>query len=76
VRAHALMALAVTVSSLSLAGAQPTIPPNEMAGRERERFLESPVERFMRPGPYVAPEVVSKPPKASKRRLRQSRQHR
>jgi hypothetical protein len=32
-----------------------------MAGRERERFLQSPVERFMRPGAEVAPPVVEKP---------------
>jgi hypothetical protein len=68
------MALAVTVSSLSLAGAQPTIPPNEMAGRERERFLESPVERFMRPGVEVAPPVVDQSPKAQKQRTRHWRQ--
>jgi hypothetical protein len=55
-----LLALALLISSLSLSGAQ-TVPPNEMAGRERERFLQSPVERFMRPGAEVAPPVVEKP---------------
>jgi hypothetical protein len=56
-----VLAFALLMSSLSLSGAQTTIPPNEMAGRERERFLQSPVERFMRPGPQFAPPVVEKP---------------
>jgi hypothetical protein len=45
-----------------------------MPGRERERFTDSPVERFMRPGPFVAPPVVdtARPSrKTSKRRARQ-----
>ena len=32
---------------IGVAGAAPNIPPSELPGRERERFLESPVERFM-----------------------------
>jgi hypothetical protein len=56
-----------------LAAAQPQIPPSEMPGRERERFTDSPVERFMKPGSYVAPPVVDKVRpgrKPSKRRAR------
>jgi hypothetical protein len=29
-----------------------------MPGRERDRFTDSPVERFMRPGPYQTPPVI------------------
>ena len=60
--ARALLALLIGASSLSLAAAQPRIPPSEMAGRERERFIESPNERFMKPGPYLAPPVVDQAP--------------
>ena len=38
--ARAVVALAVTLSSLSLAGAQPNIPPSELPGRERELVIE------------------------------------
>jgi hypothetical protein len=73
VRARAILALSAMVSSLSLAAAQTAIPPSEMPGRERDRFIESPLERFMRPGPFVQPPVVDKPksrrgdPRRSKR---------
>jgi hypothetical protein len=32
-----------------------------MPGRERDRFTPSPVERFMKPGPYVSAPLVSAP---------------
>ena len=69
-RRQAALTLALMDSSLSLAEAQPKIPANELPGRERERFLESPIERFMRPGPTVAPPVVDVAPPARKRRAR------
>jgi hypothetical protein len=50
---------AVLAASISVAAAAPPIPSSEMPGRERDRFTESPVERFMRPGPYQAPQVVA-----------------
>jgi hypothetical protein len=58
--------------SAPLAAAQPRIPPSEMPGRERERFTDSPVERFMRPGPQAAPPVVdtTRPPRKPKKRTR------
>ena len=31
------------------ASAAPNVPPSELPGRDRQRFLESPVERFMQP---------------------------
>jgi hypothetical protein len=35
------------LGSIGVAGAAPNIPASELPGRERERFMESPVERFM-----------------------------
>jgi hypothetical protein len=47
--------LQATIGVLLAAGisvaAAPPVPSSEMPGRERDRFTESPVERFMRPGP-------------------------
>jgi hypothetical protein len=51
---------AVLVAGTIAATAAPVIPSSELPGRERDRFTESPVERFMRPGPYVAPPVVNR----------------
>ena len=72
-KARVLMTLLGMASSLSVAAAQPQVPPNEMAGRERERFLQSPVERFMKPGPYVAPQVLDTAPKRKRRAKRTPR---
>ena len=53
--------LQATIGVLLAAGisvaAAPPVRSSEMPGRERDRFTESPVERFMRPGPsrVVAP---------------------
>ena len=73
-RAQAALMLALMVSSLSLAEAQPKIPQNELPGRERERFFESPIERFMRPGPTVAPPVVEVAPPTRRHRARRPHQ--
>jgi hypothetical protein len=40
------------------AAAAPAIPSSELPGRERDRFTDSPVERFMRPGSYQAPPLL------------------
>jgi hypothetical protein len=73
VKARAALALTILLAAPTLAGAQ-TIPPSEMAGRERFRFQESPADRFMKPGPYAAPSVVELPPTTTgKRRARPSR---
>ena len=61
--ARPILALAVLVASPILTAAQPQISPSDRAGRERERFIESPVERYMKPGPYVAPPVLDTAPK-------------
>jgi hypothetical protein len=73
VRARAALALALMVSSPLLATAQPNIPASELPGRERERFLESPIERSMRPGATVSPPVVELPKPTRKHRARRPR---
>jgi hypothetical protein len=40
------------------AAAAPLVPSSELPGRERDRFTTSPVERFMRPGPFEPPQVI------------------
>jgi hypothetical protein len=40
------------------AAAAPLVPSSELPGRERDRFTDSPVERFMRPGPFEPPQVI------------------
>lgn len=45
-------------ASLGVAAAAPQVPSSVMPGRERDRFTESPVERFMRPGPVEPPRVL------------------
>jgi hypothetical protein len=45
-------------AGISVAVAAPAIPSSELPGRERDRFTDSPVERFMRPGPYQPPQVI------------------
>ena len=56
-RLHAIVGL-LLAAGVSPAAAAPPIPSSELPGRERDRFTESPVERFMQPGPYQAPPVV------------------
>ena len=55
-----LQAMAVLLFSIgaSVALAAPPVPSSVMPGHERERFTESPVERFMQPGPYQPPQVI------------------
>ena len=45
-------------AGISVAMAAPLIPSSELPGRERDRFTDSPVERFMRPGPFGTPQVI------------------
>jgi hypothetical protein len=54
---HAIVGL-LLAAGVSAAAAAPPIPSSVMPGRERDRFIESPVERFMRPGPYLPPPVI------------------
>jgi hypothetical protein len=54
---YAIIGLLVA-AGISVATAAPPIPSSELPGRERERFTDSPVERFMRPGPFLSPQVI------------------
>jgi hypothetical protein len=54
---HAIVGL-LLAAGISAAPAASPVPSSEMPGRERERFTDSPVERFMRPGPYQTPPVI------------------
>jgi hypothetical protein len=51
------------VANISLAAAAPQIPSSALPGRERDRFTESPVERFMRPTPQQPPPLIELPGK-------------
>jgi hypothetical protein len=50
-RVAGLLLLAATVS----AAAAPNIPPSELPGRDRQRFLEQPLDRFTQPQPKSQP---------------------
>jgi hypothetical protein len=54
---HAITGL-LLAAGLCAAAAAPLVPSSELPGRERERFTVSPVERFMRPGPFEPPQVI------------------
>jgi len=68
-----ISALALLLGAALAAQAQPSIPPSEMPGRERDRFIEKPVEQFMKPGPYVAPPVVKTEPQVRPKRKKHKR---
>jgi hypothetical protein len=54
---HPIVGL-LLAAGISVAAAAPPIPSSELPGRERDRFTDSPVERFMRPGPYQSPPLL------------------
>jgi len=56
---HAIVGL-LLAAGISVAAAAPPVPSSALPGRERDRFTESPVERFMRPGPYETPQVIER----------------
>jgi hypothetical protein len=56
----ASLLLAASVGAAAAAGPQPS--SSSLPGRERDRFTDSPVERFMQPGPYRPPPVVEVSP--------------
>jgi hypothetical protein len=56
-RLRAIAGLLLTMGISVAAAAQP-VPSSVLPGRERDRFTDSPVERFMRPGPYQSPRVI------------------
>jgi hypothetical protein len=55
---RAIAGLLLTLGISAAAAAQP-VPSSVLPGRERDRFTDSPVERFMRPGPYQSPRVIA-----------------
>jgi hypothetical protein len=70
----ALLLIAGTIAGLAMVNAAPNIPPGDMPGRERERFMPSPVDRFT--DPFVSPRQAEplyrwceeKAPKRTKRK--------
>jgi hypothetical protein len=74
VRMTSFLLIAGTFASVVVASAAPNIPPGEMPGRERERFMPSPVDRFT--DPYAQPRQAEplyrwcdeKPQKRAKRK--------
>jgi hypothetical protein len=71
------LALAMVVLGMPPAAGQPKIPSTEMPARERERFTDNPVERFMKPGPHIAPSAVdtARPPKKAPKRRGRHHKH-
>jgi len=69
------LAIALSVVTLATAAAQPAIPPSEMAGRERFRFIESPTERAMRPGPRAEEPLITVQPRKSRHYPKHHRRH-
>ena len=69
-----LLLIAGTIAGVMVTSAAPNIPPGEMPGRERERFVPSPLDRFT--DPYAQPRQAEplyrwcdeKPPKRAKRK--------
>lgn len=50
------LAIASLLAAMSAgAAAAPNIPPSELPGRERQRFQESPIDRFTQPGQKATP---------------------
>ena len=43
------LVIGLLLAGIAVAGAAPNIPPSELPGRERYRFQESPLDRFMQP---------------------------
>ena len=66
--ARAALLAVLILSGMSLAQAQPKIPPNELAGRERERFIDP----FPQPKANTAP-LIKVPQQARPDRKRTCR---
>ena len=70
----ALLLIAGTIAGVVVANAAPNVPPGEMPGRERERFVPSPIDRFTDPSssPRQAEPLYrwcdEKPPRRAKRK--------
>jgi len=65
------IAAILLLAGVCIADAAPNIPSSELPGRERERFKESPVERFMQPTPQSTKPLIEwdcRMPRRSKQR--------
>jgi len=65
------IAAVLLLAGVCIADAAPNIPSSELPGRERERFKESPVERFMQPTPQGTKPLIEwdcRTPRRSKQR--------
>jgi hypothetical protein len=51
----AIIVCVVLVAGNATAAAAPKIPPGELAGRQRERFVDPPISRFFQPDTPNAP---------------------
>jgi hypothetical protein len=71
-----LLTLALIVLGLSSAPAQPRIPSSEMPGRERERFVDSPFERYRKPRLQIKLQSTDPPAAAFRGARRSHRLHR
>lgn len=49
------MAVLLQVAAIVAVHAAPNIPSSELPGRERDRFQQSPLDRFTQPGKPAAP---------------------
>jgi hypothetical protein len=49
------IAALLLLAGLSGVAAAPAIPSSELPGRDRQRFLESPLDRFMQPSQKAEP---------------------
>jgi hypothetical protein len=58
---HAFAGL-LLAAGICVAAAAPLVPSSLLPGRERDRFTDSPVERFMQPGPYQAQVIAPTEP--------------
>ena len=50
-----LFAAVLFLAGIATTTAAPNVPASEQPGRERQRFQESPVERFMQPMQQASP---------------------
>jgi hypothetical protein len=47
---HHGLAILLLLAGIAVAQAAPNIPSSELPGRERDRFQQSPIDRFTQPG--------------------------
>jgi hypothetical protein len=52
---YAISGVLLLVVGSCAAVAAPNVPPSDQPGRERQRFLESPVQRYMQPNRQPEP---------------------